>query len=202
MRKRIFVFTALATVGLGLLASWMLGTPLEARLGKQQSRARAAWVYKTNDVRQMVRDVDAIAVVRLAKVGRGRTAFSGIGENALDFELNEFALEEVLKAKASVGGLVAGGTLTLERVGTAQGQSGPVGLDHDGGAFETGPRYLLFLTKQPDSEFFVQVNDEGRYLIGPDNRLQSAGEGAVAAALRGRTLEYVRSLIREATGTP
>lgn len=143
----------------------------------------------------MARDVDAIVVATWLGVSPGRVAYSSRGEDVLAFELNDFTVEEVIK------GTGVGGSLTIERVATDQGGRQAV-FDHDGGHFVPGTRYLLFLKKQPETSFFLQVNDEGRYVIDGRGRLRSSGSGAVADALRGRSLEEVRTFVQQALRNP
>lgn len=88
---------------------------------------------------------------------------------------------------------------TIERVagGGADGQR--VLFDSDGGAYVEGQRYLLFLKKQPDTEIFYLVNDEGRYAVDEHERLvPAARDGKVAQTLRNRALPAVRTQLQDA----
>jgi len=163
--------------------------------GARVTRSYASWVYKTADPVQLARHVDAIVIATWQGVSPGRVAYSSNGEDSLAFELNDFAVEEVIK-DANVGA-----TITVERVATDQGGR-LVFFDHDGGHFVPGTRYLLFLMKQPDTPFYIQINDEGRYVIAGGDRLHSTGSGEVADAFRGQRLEHVRGSLQRAVRTP
>lgn len=193
MTKISFATIAAAVVALALATSWGVGKVFgtERTQTAPVTRAHAAWVYKTTDPVRMARDVDAIVVATWTAVGPGRVAYSSTGEDALAFELNDFAVEEVIKGTGIRGAIV------LERVAADQGERRVI-FEPDGGHFVPHTQYLLFLKKQPDTPFFIQINDEGRYVIDGQNRLRTPATGQVADALRGRTLADVRAFLRQA----
>lgn len=199
MTKKRFVSSAAAVSVLALASSFGVGRVLGVGAGQADTgvtkRSHASWVYKTTDPARMARDVDAIVLATWVGVSPGRVAHSSNGEDVLAFELNDFTVEEVVKGNG------VGGALTIERVATDQGGRMAV-FDHDGGHFVPGTRYLLFLQKQPNTSFFIQINDEGRYVIDGRSRLRSPGSGKVADALRGRSLEDVRTFLQRALRTP
>lgn len=184
MMKRLpFVVAALASASLGLASSRALGRVFYAQAPLPPVAGHAAWVFKTDDVGAMARYADAVIVGTLQGRYQGRTAYSSTGEVALEFELNDFVVTEPpIKSDSYIGGVA-----TVERL---------KGRSFDGGDFAISERYLLFLKKQPDANVYVVVNDEGRFVVGPRSRLNSAASGQVAATLRGRSLNDARSLIR------
>lgn len=194
MSKRRFLCTAAAVCSVALVSGWA-SDALGIDGGKMTTRTHASWVYKTTDPVRMARDVDAIVLGTWVGLSPGRVAYSSTAEDALAFELNDFAVEEVIK------GAGVGGSVTVERV--ASDQLGRTAVfNHDGGHFVPGTRYLLFLRKQPDTRFFIQVNDEGRYVIDGNNRLRASGSGKVADALTGRSLADVRTFLQAALRRP
>ncbi len=195
MTKIRFICAAGATTALALASSWAVSDVFGINRGPISTRAFASWVYKTNDPAKMARDVDAIVVARWVRVSPGRIAYSSNAEDALAFELNDFAVEEVIK------GTGVGGFLTIERVATDQDGRTAV-FDHDGGPFVSDTRYLLFLKKQPETSFFIQINDEGRYVVDSSSRLRTSGSGKVADAFGGRRLAEVRTFLEQALKTP
>lgn len=197
-KKRFFSAAAVVSV-LALTSSLGVGSVLGVDGGQVNSGAtrgtQASWVYKTTDPVRMARDVDAIVVATWVGVSPGRVAYSSNGEDALAFELNDFTVEEVIKGKGVAGAVI------IERVASDQGGRMAV-FDHDGGHFVPGTRYLLFLKKQPQTSFFIQINDEGRYVIDGRGRLRSPGSGMVADTFRGRSLADVRAFFQRALRTP
>lgn len=184
MKRFTYLFAAAGVIAFGLASSWAFTRLLRADSPQLPPIAgHAAWVFKTDDLGAMVRYADAVLVGTLQGRHPGRTAYSSTGEVALDFELNDFLVTEPpIKSDAYVGGIA-----TVERLR---------GRSFDGGDFQIGARYLLFLKKQPDTSIYIVVNDEARFLVGPRSRLDSAAPGEVAATLRGKSLNDARSLIR------
>lgn len=200
MTKERLVCAAVLVSTLALAASFSAAKAVGGGAAQEDralatKRSHAAWAYKTTDPARMARDVDAIVVATWLGVSPGRVAYSASGEDSLAFELNDFSVEEVIKGQG------VGGSLTIERVASDQG--GRIGIfDHDGGHFVPHTRYLLFLKKQPESSFFIQINDEGRYVIDGRDRLRTRGTGRVADAFRGRTLANVRTFVQQVLRTP
>jgi hypothetical protein len=92
-------------------------------------------------------------------------------------------------------GAGAGERLFIERTGSLDGG---VFFDHDGGPFEIGHTYMLFLKQQEDGNYFYQVNDQGRYRVAA-TRLQAVSpDDAVAARFHNRTVAEGIALVREA----
>jgi hypothetical protein len=80
----------------------------------------------------------------------------------------------------------------VERVG------GPAArLEFDGGAFEPGATYLLFLRKQKGGPYYYQVNHQGRFLVVNDRLWASAPEDAVAGVFEGRQVGQGLGFIRK-----
>lgn len=195
MQKPAFLLTTVAVVGLALASSWRFGGAVMAHIVDHQPSSKALWAYRTDNAAKMARDVDAVVVARFSGATLGRTATSSNGESTLQFELNEFVVEEAIK------GTRPGDSLIVERVsGESEKQ---VIFDHDGGPYGEGESYLLFLRRQPGSDVYYLVNDEGRYSITADDRLRPVGEGKVAARLSGTSVAEARSfLVRALRGAP
>lgn len=182
MKRLTFLFAAAAAVALGLVSSWAFGRVLQAQHPPSSHAGRlAVWVFTTDSVDEMARYADIVIVGKLVKRYPGRTAYSDGADHALEFELNDFLLSD-----EAVKGNGVGHTVTVERLS---------GTSVDGPVYEIGERYLLFLKKQPESDFYIVVNDEARFHVGPTGRLGSHARGRVAASLRGRRLEEARSLL-------
>jgi len=117
----------------------------------------AVWkeVYKTAD--QLIAGVDKIVLAEAVSVTPSRVAFSENGEDELPFELVAFRVSN------SVEGAKDDEIVYVERAGGTDSQGRAVGIDFDGGDFETGKSYLLFLKQQEQGPYFYQVNDQGRY---------------------------------------
>lgn len=146
--------------------------------------SEAVWKEVFQTPSEMVRNVDSIVLARMIEARPGRVAGSAGAE--LPFEVVEFEVVRGFK------GAAAGQRLFLERAG------GPgVSLEFDGGAFEPGGGYLLFLRQQEDGPYFYQVNHQGRFLV-VDGRLRaSAPHDKVAAFFEGRPVRQGLGFVRQ-----
>ncbi len=188
MKKTTLIVSTLLVAGIGLGSSILLrGQP-----GQPSPKTRGAWVYKTDDPSKMARDVETIVVATFIGSHPGRVVPSSTGESSLSFELNDFTVEDVVK------GAIGRGPMTIERVAVSSSPDGPIAIDYDGGPYVPGTRYLLFVNQQPESSFYYLVNDEGRYAVSDQRTLIASGDGAVAAALDGKSLSDALTFVRAA----
>jgi len=188
--RKLFWIGTLAVAVVGLLTGALLAAHPSQPTGP---RAKAAWKMIYPAPGPMVRDVDAIVLARAVDIKPGRTAESDNGEDSLRFELASFDVIRGLK------GVETGERITLERAAES-GDS--VFLDHDGGSFEAGQRYLLFLKHQEDGgPYFYQVNDQGRFRVANDRLVAVQPGDRVAAQFHQRPvaegLRLVRANLRE-----
>lgn len=169
------------TVGVALLSfSGSALVTFKAQQFKAQHRrpSSASWVEIFKAPRDMARAVDAIAVARAVDVEPGRLVYSPNGKVAVPFEVVTFEVVTPLK------GVEPGESLSVERV--ASGSAGV--FDADGGPYEKGSLYLLFLREQKNGPYFYLVNDEGRYEVVKGRLRRTATQGDVAAFFHGRHL--------------
>ena len=188
MRRSVFLAAAPAVVVCALASAWAVRA-LDGGTGEM--RHEAIWEYRPTDAAQMARDVDAVVVAVHVGVRPGRVAESANGLHSLSFELNDFVVEEEIK------GPVVGESVTVERAGGGA-DAVPAAVDYDGGPYNKGQRYLLFLRKQSDTAFFYLVHPEGRYSVGTDRHLATAAKGPAASVLSRRPLRDALALLRAA----
>lgn len=62
-------------------------------------------------------------------------------------------------------GMVTRERFLLDRVGGIDAQCDSVQVDMNGGAFQSGDTYLLFLKRQEEGPYYFQVNDQVRFYI-------------------------------------
>ena len=121
----------------------------------------------------------------------GRIAYSSNGEDALPFEVVSFRVVDKIKGKKSDG------IVYVERAGGVDPEGNQVYLDADGGDFEVGNSYLLFLKQQEDGPYYYQVNDQGRYQV-EGGRLKGVDtDDEVSVVLHGRALEEGLRMVKE-----
>ena len=122
-----------------------------------EARTAASWKHHFKDAKELIKSADAVVLARADSVAPGRVAYSADGEDSLAFEVVNFTVVDGLK------GAKDGSTVSVERVSSTQG--GDVAyFNFDGGNFEVGGTYLLFLKQQEDGgPFYYQVNDQGRF---------------------------------------
>jgi hypothetical protein len=187
-RKFWKVAAVIATVGLATSSAVtsMLSIPGGAR-------AQAAWAFTTRDVNGLVRYADAIVVADVVETYPGRVATSENGEDNLPFQIVELRVRDAIKGSFSDGRAFlerAGGIDPVEQVS--------VHIDADGGEFERGESYLLFLKAQDgDTGMYYQINDQARYaLVGDRLSALEPEEDPVQQVFHRRTVAEASALIR------
>ena len=174
----------------------LVGTASGALLGNHAASqpaytSHAAWKEVFASAPALSRGVDAVVLARAVSVAPGRVAMSENDEDALPFQVYDFEVVHGVK------GLATGESIRIERAGGVAPNGRQVVLDIDGGAYELGATYLLFLDRQKDGPYFYQVNAQSRYLV-DNNRLWAADPGDhVAAFFEGRTVKDGVGLVRE-----
>jgi len=163
--KHFFLGTILAVVA-GLAVSAMISwqghqaaeqARTEDSCETNQPNSAAAWkeVYSTAD--QLIAGVDTVVLGEAFNITPSRVARSEGSQDELPFELVAFRVTDPIK------GAIQEELVYVERAGGFDSKGRPVNIDYDGGSFEIGKTYLLFLKQQEEGPYFYQVNDQGRY---------------------------------------
>lgn len=189
--RKSFWFGTLVVVALGLA----VGAAVADRIIHQPvETAEASWKEVFKSPRGLVRSVDVIALAQALDVAPGRVAVSDKGEGPMPFQLVEF---EILHA---VKGAAPGDRFTVERAGGVSPGGRKMVVTADGGEFVPGQAYLLFLKQQPDSPYFYQVNDQGRYHLKGNHLMAVSPDDPVATRLHGATLAEGLARVEAALG--
>ncbi len=140
----------------------------EESCNTNKPNSAAVWkeVYSSPD--QMIVGVDAIVLAEAISVVPSRVARSENSEDELPFELVTFRVSNLIKGAKSEE------LVYVERAGGLDSNGQAINLDLDGGNFEIGKSYLLFLKQQEEGPYFYQVNDQGRYDVVGD-KLKAVG---------------------------
>lgn len=178
--RKKFLFGTVAVVALGLVAGVAIGDRL---VHPTKHYADAAWVDVFDTPKALARGVDTIVLAQALETRPGRTAVSDNGEDVLPFQVTEL---EVVHA---VRGASEGDRVLVERAGGVTPDGRTVVIDADGGPFEEGRLYLLFLNRQKGGEHYFQVSDQGRYTARQDHLMAVSPDDPVAAAFHGETIE-------------
>jgi len=192
-RKNFLVLTILVAL-CGLSVSAMLGLKQHHDEKAQQpsrTRSAAVWkeVYKNPD--EMVKSVDTIVLAQAIDRQPGRIAYSPNGEDVLPFEVVSFRVVDNIKGKKGDG------IIYVERAGGVDPEGKSVYLDADGGDFEVGNSYLLFLKHQEDGPYYYQVNDQGRYQV-EGGRLKGVNkDDEVSVTFQDRPVEEGLRMVKE-----
>src|SRR5512134_1814163 len=136
-KRFTLVSLSLAAVGFSS-AAWITW-----ELRDRGERSRAAWAFEADDLGTLTRYADAVVLAKATETVPSRVAFSDLGDDSLPYEATSFVVER------SIRGPAVGETVWVERAGGLD----PVDLvevviDADGGAFQIGDSYLLFLKEQ------------------------------------------------------
>ena len=185
LSRRTFWIGTLALLTIGFTGGRIVADRL---LDEKAPRTAASWKEIYQSPQELARGVDAIVLATAADIQPGRVATSENSEDSLAFELVEFRVLRGLK------GAKPGEHITLERAAASRGG---FFLDADGGAFEIGQTYLLFLQRKEDGDpYFYQVNNQGRYRV-VKNRLVAGGpQDEVIAHFQNRTVKEGLDTVR------
>jgi len=159
-----------------------------------EPRSDAAWAFVAENPRMLVQHAHAIVVAEALATYPGRVATSDNGEDLLPFQIVELRVRKALK------GSFPDGRVYVERAGgTEPGTGIRHDIDIDGGEFEVGRTYLLFLNEQPDDTgLYYQINDQGRYsLVGNElHAIEDEGD-RVQHVFHQRTIAEAAALVQQ-----
>lgn len=188
--RKAFWSVTLSVLVLGAAAGVLLGNSLD----KPEVSSHAAWKQVFRDPAQLSRGVDAVALVKVNSVQPGRVAKSSNGDATLQYYVYD------LEVVRGVKGVEAGETLQVERANALSGGR-EVAINVDGGPYELGAIYMLFLNRQEDGgAYYYQVNNQGRYLVA-ENKLYSVDPNdEVGGYFEGLEVNEGIKLVRELEG--
>ena len=188
LSRKVFWSLTLVVALVGVTSGALLGNHLTEG---PQYRSSAVWKQVFDSAPLLAQGVDAVVLAKAVSVAPGRVALSADGQDGLPFQVYDF---EVVRG---VKGLETGERIQIERAGGVAPDGHQVVLDIDGGAYEMGGTYLLFLNRQEDGQFFYQVNSQGRYLV-DNGKLWSVDPGdKVGAFFEGRPVKEGLAMVRE-----
>jgi len=194
MKRKNFLILTILVALCGLSVSAMLGLQQHQDEKVQvpsRSKSAAVWkeVYKNPD--DMVKSVDTIVLAQAIDRQPGRIAYSSNGEDALPFEIVAFRVVDDITGKKGEG------IIYVERAGGTDDAGNQVYLDADGGDFEIGNSYLLFLKRQEDGPYYYQVNDQGRYQVEGGRFKGVDKDDPVSVFLHNRPVEEGLQMVKE-----
>ena len=178
--RKTFWSVALAVAVVGAASGVLMGNAFAPA-----PPSHAAWKDVFEAAPQLSRGVDSIVVAKAVGVEPGRVAYSDNGKDSLPYQVYEFEVVNGVK------GAQKGERVFVERAG------GPgLVIDVDGGPYELGATYMLFLNKQTDGPYHYQVNHQGRYLISSKTLYGVDPSDPVIAFFEGRPLSEGIGLVR------
>ena len=194
MKRRNFLILTVLVALCGLSVSAMFGLKRHQDEKAQQplrSKSHAVWKEVYKNVDDMVKGADMIVLAQALDKQPGRVAYSSTGEDALPFEVVSFRVIDNIKGKKGDA------IINVERAGGVDPEGNQVYLDADGGDFEVGNSYLLFLKRQEDGPYYYQVNDQGRYQV-EGGRLKGVDkDDEVTVMLDSRPVEEGLRMVKE-----
>ncbi len=157
----------------------------------REDRTSAHWKEHFQGIGQMVAASDAVALVRADSVAPGRVAYSSNNEDSLSFEVVNFTVVRGMKGERT------GSSVSVERVSSTQGDTVAY-FNFDGGDFEVGGTYLLFLKKQEDGgPYYYQINDQGRFHEEGGHLRAVTPDDEVTSLFNGRTVAEGVALVKQ-----
>ena len=194
MKRKNFLILTILVAFCGLSVSAMLGLKRHQDDKAQQpllSTSHAVWKEVYKNVDEMVKGADAIVLAQAIDRQPGRIAYSSNGEDALPFEVVSFQVIDNIKGKKDDA------IISVERAGGVDPEGNQVYIDADGGGFEVGNSYLLFLKRQEDGPYYYQVNDQGRYQVEGGKLKGIHTDDEVTVMLHERSVEEGLRLVKE-----
>lgn len=182
--SKLFWAVSLVLAAVGFTGGSLVSHETATEAGK------AVWKEVYASPGEMAGQVDAIVLARVIATRPGRVVWSENGEDALPFQVVELDVLQGIKGAAKAE------RISVERVGGTAPDGRAVDLSYDGGAFEHGATYLLFLRKQEDGPYHYQVNHQGRYLVAGDRLWAADPEDSVAKAFEGAPVSRVLGELR------
>ena len=192
--RKTLVTLTMVIAALGAAGSATVGWHLHTMKASPVKFSHAAWKVKFDAPSDLPRGADVVVLGTAVSSRPGRIAFSENGEDSLPFEEVTFQVVRGMK------GIRSGESVVVERAGGIDYEGQNVLLDADGGLFEIGSTYLLFLKKQEEGNFYYQVNDQGRYKVETGRLVAVSPEDPVAGFFHGKSLTEGMGLIDEFLG--
>lgn len=184
LSRKVFWSVTIALAVVGVASGALLGNTV---FNQPTHTSHAAWKEVFESPSHLAQRVDAVVLAKAVGVEPGRIVYSSNREDALPFEVVQFEVVRGIK------GAAVGERVSVERA------AGNITID--GGAYEIGATYLLFLKQQEEGPYFYQVNHQGRYLVDKGRLYAAAPEDSVASFFEGRPvaegLGLVRGYLRE-----
>lgn len=184
-------FALLAGVAMaGGLAAAVLAAPYIHASFNSPDAMRAVWAHEYKSLGQMAHDADAVVVARVEETRPGRSVPRSDGSEPLPFTLAEMSVRTIVRGQAPE-------RIVVEQTGgEAEGRTFHV--DGDGGLYAPGQSVVLFLKKQPDTDFFYLSSPQGRFDVVRGKLRAVDPDDPVSQALDLRGVREAVGLIRSA----
>lgn len=187
------------TFWIGTIIVALCGLSVSAAIGLRHTDApqpaehfsAAAWKEKYRTTDELIRRVDGIVLAQAVAATPGRVAYSANGEDALPFEVVEFRVVDGIK------NFKTGDQVFVERAGGTDSEGNRRILNFDGGDFELGNTYLLFLKRQEEGPYYYQVNDQGRFQVEGGSLKAVTPDDEVTAPLHGRGVREAVATVKQ-----
>jgi len=184
-------FALLAGVAVaGGLAAAVLAAPLFQVPTNSPDAMRAVWANDYKSLGQMARDADAVVVARVEETRPGRSVPRSDGSEPLPFTLAEMSVQTVARGRAPE-------RITVEQTG-GEAEGRIFHVDGDGGLYAPGQSVVLFLKKQPDTDYYYLSSPQGRFDVVRGKLRAVNPDDPVSQALDLRGIREAVGLIRAA----
>jgi hypothetical protein len=170
----------------GALALGLLVGPFFAPAPKTDQVTRSSWKDIYDSPQALLKGVDAVALVHLIGSEPGRIAPGDNGGSPVAYLLDHFAVDQAVK-----GTIAPGDSVTVEQTAEQHDDGSVVGIDSDGGPYDLGKQYLVFLKKQPGTDRYYVVSFQGRYNIENERLVGVHADDPVVTKLQSKRLADV-----------
>jgi hypothetical protein len=183
-------------LGLALALGLALGPSLRPAPANDIA-TRASWKDVFESPAALAQGVDAVVLVTAEGTEPGRTAVGDLGTSPVSFVLNHFRVDEAFKGDVTLGSMI-----TVEQTAEVHADGSRVGIDSDGGPYTAGRQYLLYLQKQPGTDYWYVVSYQGRYNVEAGRLVGVHAHDAVVQAIQFQPSAEVASLVRNQLSSP
>ncbi len=191
MTRKTFWICTIIVAFCGLSVSAAIGLRHTEISQPTANFSAAAWKEKYRTTDELIKRVDGIVLAQAVAAVPGRVAYSANGEDALPFEVVEFRVVDGIK------NFKTGDQVFVERAGGTDSEGNRLLLNFDGGDFELGNTYLLFLKRQEDGPYYYQVNDQGRFQVEGGSLKAVTPDDEVTAPLHGRQVREAIATVKQ-----
>ncbi len=185
MTKKQFTTFASLAAALGVVVA-LLAVPMVRSHFISPPGLQASWAETFDNLGRMTFSSDAVVLATVAGSRPGRVVDTAGGQ--LPFTLVDLSVTRAIRG--DVGGLI-----TVEQTG-GDTLENAIYIHGAGGAYLPNQQVILFLKKQPETDYYCLINPQGRFSVEEGRLVAVTPEDPVAQVLNMKGVNEALGLIR------